>query len=181
MKKTKQKIVLFVYFVGLVALSRVIPHPPNFTPILASAIMAPLLIKDRFFGIAIPIFGMFVADIVIGFHPYQLVIYFTIATIGLVSTMKVNYVKLGLLAIGSSVWFFLTTNFAVWLAWDFYPKSFEGLITCYTLALPFFTNTLISTVLFTGILTLAIKPMEKANEKISNFIMFIVRRSGIST
>jgi len=40
---------------------------------------------------------------------------------------------------------------------------------------------LISTVLFTGILTLAIKPMEKANEKISNFVMFIVRRSGIST
>ena len=175
------KLYYLVLFGLILAMARIIPHPPNFTPILASAIMAPLLIKDRFFGIAIPILGMFIADIVIGFHPYQLVIYLTIATIGLVSTMKVNYTKLGLLAIGSSVWFFLTTNFAVWLAWDFYPKSIEGLITCYTLALPFFTNTLISTVLFTGILTLAIKPMEKANEKISNFVMFIVRRSGIST
>ena len=175
------KLYYLILFGLLLALARIIPHPPNFTPILASAIMAPLLIKDRFFGIAIPILGMLIADIVIGFHPYQLVIYLTIATIGLVSTMKVNYTKLGLLAIGSSVWFFLTTNFAVWLAWDFYPKSFEGLITCYTLALPFFTNTLISTVIFTAILTLAIKPMEKANEKISNFVMFIVRRSGIST
>ena len=169
------KLYYLVLFGLILAMARIIPHPPNFTPILASAIMAPLLIKDRFFGIAIPIFGMFVADIVIGFHPYQLVIYLTIATIGLVSTMKVNYMKLGLLAIGSSVWFFLTTNFAVWLAWDFYPKSIEGLITCYTLALPFFTNTLISTVLFTGILTLAIKPMEKANEKISNFICIYLK------
>ena len=83
--------------------------------------------------------------------------------------MQVNYTKLGLLAVGSSVWFFLTTNFAVWLAWDFYPKTLEGLITCFTLALPFFTNTLLSTVIFTGILTLAIKPMEIANEKINNF------------
>ena len=124
---------------------------------------------------------MFVADIVIGFHPYQLVIYLTIATSVLVSTMQVNYTKLGLLAVGSSVLFFLTTNFAVWLAWDYYPKSLEGLITCFTLALPFFTNTLLSTVIFTGILTLAIKPMEIANEKINNFVVFIVRRAGIST
>jgi len=138
-------------------------------------------LKDRLFGIAIPILGMFVADIVIGLHPYQLVIYLTIATSGLVSTMQVNYTKLGLLAVSSSVWFFLTTNFAVWLAWDYYPKTLEGLITCYTLALPFFTNTLLSTVIFTGILTLAIKPMEIANEKINNFVVFIVRRAGIST
>ena len=170
-----------VLFGLLLAMARIVPHPPNFTPILASAIMAPLLLKDRLFGIAIPILGMFLADIVIGFHPYQLVIYLTIATIGLVSTMQVNYTKLGLLAVGSSVWFFLTTNFAVWLAWDYYPKNLEGLITCYTLALPFFTNTLLSTVIFTGILTLVIKPMEITYEKINSFVVFIVRRFGINT
>ena len=174
------KLYYLVLFGLLLALARIIPHPPNFTPILASAIMAPLLLKDRLFGIAIPILGMFVADIVIGFHPYQLVIYLTIATIGLVSTMQVNYTKLGLLAVGSRVWFFLTTNFAVWLAWDYYPKSFEGLITCYTMAIPFFTNTLISTILFTALLTLTIKPIRKANEKISNLVIFIIRKSNSS-
>ena len=161
-------------------MSRIIPHPPNFTPILASAIMAPLLMNDRMFGIAIPILGMFIADVVIGFHPYQLVIYLTIATIGLVSTMQVNYTKLAVLSVSSSVWFFLTTNFAVWLAWDYYPKSFEGLITCYTMAIPFFTNTLISTILFTALLTLTIKPIRKANEKISNLVIFIIRKSNSS-
>lgn len=161
-------------------MSRIIPHPPNFTPILASAIMAPLLMNDRMFGIAIPILGMFIADVVIGFHPYQLVIYLTIATIGLVSTMRVNYTKLAVLSVSSSVWFFLTTNFAVWLAWDYYPKSFEGLITCYTMAIPFFTNTLISTILFTALLTFTIKPIRKANEKISNLVIFIIRKSNSS-
>ena len=161
-------------------MSRIIPHPPNFTPILASAIMAPLLMNDRMFGIAIPILGMFIADVVIGFHPYQLVIYLTIATIGLVSTMQVNYTKLAVLSVSSSVWFFLTTNFAVWLAWDYYPKSFEGLITCYTMAIPFFTNTLISTILFTALLTFTIKPIRKANEKISNLVIFIIRKSNSS-
>ena len=175
------KLYYLVLFGLVLALARIIPHPPNFTPILASAIMAPLLMNDRMFGIAIPILGMFIADVVIGFHPYQLVIYLTIATIGLVSTMQVNYTKLAVLSVSSSVWFFLTTNFAVWLAWDYYPKTLEGLITCFTLALPFFTNTLLSTVIFTGILTLAIKPMEIANEKINNFVVFIVRRAGIST
>ena len=48
MKKTKQKIVLFFYFVGLIALSRIIPHPPNFTPVLAMAVFMPYLTRDLY-------------------------------------------------------------------------------------------------------------------------------------
>ena len=85
----------YLFFFGIIlAFYRVIPHPPNFTPILASAIMAPLLIKDKWFGIAIPIVAMFISDIVIGFHPYQFVIYTTILTIALVSPMHKNYLYL---------------------------------------------------------------------------------------
>ena len=140
----KNKFFYLIFFSTILALSRIIPHPPNFTPILASAIMAPILIKDRWFGIAIPILAMFLSDIIIGFHPYQLVIYTTILTISLVTPIRKSYLSLGIMAIGSSVWFFITTNFAVWIAWDYYPKTIEGLITCYTLAIPFFTNTLVS-------------------------------------
>jgi hypothetical protein len=61
----------YLFFFGVIlALSRIIPHPPNFTPILASAIMAPMLIKDRWFGIAIPIVAMFISDVIIGFYSY---------------------------------------------------------------------------------------------------------------
>jgi len=159
-----------IFFVFILALSRIIPHPPNFTPILASAIMAPLLIKDRWFGIAIPIFAMFISDIIIGFHNYQFVIYSTILTIGLVTPMNKNYALLGFMVLASSVWFFVVTNFAVWILWDFYPKTINGLISCYILALPFFKNTLISTFLFTGIMTVIIKYLTSTNEKVSFFI-----------
>ena len=164
----------------ILALSRILPHPPNFTPIIASAIMAPLLIRDRWFGIAIPIFAMLVADIVIGFHPYQTVIYLTLIVIGLVAPMQRNIKWITAMAILGPVWFFLTTNFAVWLAWDYYPKTVEGLILCYTMAIPFFQNTLISTCLFTGVLTLMIKPLEKMNEKTNNMVLYIVQFAGHS-
>jgi hypothetical protein len=168
------KFFYLLFFGVILALSRIIPHPPNFTPILASAIMAPLLIKDRWLGIAIPIVAMFISDIVIGFYSYQLVIYSSIFAIALVTPMHKNYLRLGVMAVGGSIWFFVTTNFAGWIIWDYYPKTIEGLLTCYTLAIPFFKNTLISTCLFTGLLTFSIKYLEVANKKtsclISNFL-----------
>ena len=168
------KLFYLLFFGVILALSRIIPHPPNFTPILASAIMAPMLIKDRWFGMAIPIVAMFISDVIIGFYSYQFVIYSSILAIALVAPMRKNYFRLGIMAIGGSVWFFITTNFAEWIIWDYYPKTIEGLITCYTLAIPFFKNTLISTCLFTGLLTISIKYLdavyEKTNYRIFNFI-----------
>ena len=150
--------IFYLFLFGIIlALSRLIPHPPNFTPVLASAIMAPMLIKDRLFGIAIPIVAMFISDIMIGFHPYQFSVYATILTIALISPMRKNYKILGIMAVCGSLWFFLTTNFTVWIIWDYYPKTLEGLITCYTLALPFFGYTLISTVIFSFIIEIFLK------------------------
>jgi len=167
----KDKFFYLVFFGIILALARIIPHPPNFSPVIASAIMAPLLIKDRMFGMAIPILAMFVSDIIIGFHPYQTVIYITLISISLISPMSKNYKLLGFMAVGGSLWFFITTNFAVWFIWDYYPKTFEGLISCYILAIPFFQNTLISTLLFTGLLSLSIKYLGAMNDKV-NFLFF---------
>ena len=167
----------YLFFFGVIlALSRIIPHPPNFTPILASAIMAPMLIKDRWFGIAIPIVAMFISDAIIGFYSYQFIIYSSILAIALVSPMRKNYVRLGIMAVGGSVWFFIATNFAEWMIWDYYPKTIEGLITCYTVAIPFFKNTLISTCLFTGLLTFSIKYLEAVNKKTSYVISNLLAR-----
>ena len=166
----KDKLFYLIFFGTILALSRIIPHPPNFTPIIASAIMAPLLVKDRLFGIAIPILAMFISDVIIGFYSYQLVIYLSILAIALVSPMHKNYTKLGIMAVGASIWFFISTNFAEWIIWDYYPKTIEGLLACYTLALPFFKNTLISTILFTGILSISSQYLEFANKKINYFI-----------
>jgi len=170
------KFFYLLFFGVILALSRIIPHPPNFTPILASAIMAPMLIKDRLFGIAVPIVAMFISDLIIGFYSYQFVIYTSILAIGLVAPMRKNYLSLGIMAVGGSVWFFITTNFAEWMIWDYYPKTIEGLITCYTLAIPFFKNTLISTCLFTGLLTLSVKYLEVVNKKTNHLISNLLAR-----
>ena len=138
--------------------------------------MAPILIKDRLFGIAIPIVAMFISDAIIGFYSYQFVIYSSILAIALVAPMRKNYVMLGIMAVGGSVWFFITTNFVEWMIWDYYPKTIEGLITCYTLAIPFFKNTLISTCLFTGILTISINYLEALNEKTNYFIFNFIKK-----
>ena len=126
----KKKIFYIIFYGTILALSRLIPHPPNFTPILASAIIAPILFKDRLLSIAILLISMFVSDVIIGFHPYQLVVYSTILTIALISPMQKNYQILGIMSLGASIWFFITTNFAVWLIWDYYPKNFDGLVNC---------------------------------------------------
>ena len=172
----KNKVFYLIFFGLILALSRIIPHPQNFTPILASAIMAPMLIKDRWVGMAIPIVAMFISDVIIGFHSYQLVVYSTLLTISLVSPMRKNYAMLGIMTVGGSVWFFFTTNFAVWIVWDYYPKTIEGLISCYTLAIPFFKNTLISTCLFTGLLVFSIKYLEIVNKKTNHLISNLLAR-----
>ena len=168
----KNSIFYIIFFTTILAISRIIPHPPNFTPILASAIMAPLLLNDRLFGIAIPIFAIFISDVVIGFHPYQFVIYLTILMISLISPMHKNYTLLGIMAIGSSIWFYLTTNFAVWAIWEEYPKTIEGLVSSYVLALPFFKNTLISTFIFTGLIAFSSEYLSLINKNF-NKIFYI--------
>lgn len=166
-----------IFFAMFLALFRIIPHPPNFTPILTAAIVAPMLTKDRLLGITIPILAMFFSDIVIGFHVYQFAVYSSILIIALVSPMRKSYLSLGIMSVGSSVFFFITTNFAVWFVWDYYPKTYEGLVSCYFLALPFFKNTLISTCLFTALITISTKYLEVINTKTNNLIFNFIGRS----
>ena len=169
------KILYLFFFIFGLAIARLVPHPPNFTPILAFAIISPLLTKDRNLGMLLPVSAMFISDIFIGFHTYQFVVYATILSISFFTPMKKNYLNLSFIAILSSVWFFVSTNFAVWLMWDYYPKNLEGIIACYTMAIPFFKNTLISTLFFTGLLTFYLEFLQKLNEKTNHFILKFIK------
>ena len=157
----KANIITFLFISGVLALGRIIPHPPNFTPILATAIFTPYIIKDKWIAMSIPLLAMFIADLVIGFHPYMLWVYVAIGLSTLISnwSMKFNkkYIQLGVMAIISSVLFFIITNFAVWVMWDNYPKTIDGLVMCYTMAIPFFQNTLLSTMLYTTLIVLTVQ------------------------
>jgi hypothetical protein len=158
MKKTKQKIVLFFYLVGLIALGRIIPHPPNFTPVLAMAVFMPYLTRDLDAARRVPLSAMFVSDLYLGLHSSMFWVYISILLGTTLShytmSMKKTYVHLGSNALLSATIFFVITNFAVWMSGTMYPLTLEGLILCYTMAIPFFGNTLAGTLFYVSLLGL---------------------------
>ena len=158
---TKENILSFIYISVLLAIGRLIPHPPNFTPILAAAIVAPYIMNNRFISLLIPITAMIIADFFIGFYSGIIWVYGSILLCGLLSQYSQKFknykLQLGIMAILSSVIFFVITNFTVWLFSGYYPKTFEGLVLCYTMAIPFFRNTILSTLLYTGLFVMTIE------------------------
>jgi hypothetical protein len=55
-------------------------------------------------------------------------------------------------ALATSVTFFVVTNFAEWAFYDLYPHTAAGLVEGYAAAIPFFRNTLVSDMLFSGLI-----------------------------
>jgi hypothetical protein len=158
-------ITIFLYISGILALGRLIPHPPNFTPILAAAIFAPYMVNDKWLAMAVPLTAMFMADIIIGFHPFMIWVYGAIGLSTLISYWSMQfgkkYMQLGVMALVSSILFFVITNFAVWIMYDSYPKTLEGLMLCYTMAIPFFQNTLYGTIIYTALMAFMVVALSR--------------------
>jgi len=134
--------------VGLIvaaALSRVIPHPPNFSPVEAVALFAGAYFLDRRIAMAVPLAAMFLSDLVLGFHSGVAVVYGCMALIawfGAGLAGKRSPVRIAGYALASSVFFFVVTNFFVWATSGMYPLTAAGFLDCYVQALPFFQNSL---------------------------------------
>ncbi len=146
-----EKIFLTFNLIIILILSRTIPHPPNFTPIIATAIFGPIFLNNKVYGALIVLISMFISDLIISFHSYQFVIYITLLAISYFTPKKQRKVMFFGFVVISCIWFFLITNFAVWLMSETYTKDLGGLFSCYFLAIPFFKNSLISTIIFTSI------------------------------
>ena len=153
-KKFFNKNLNLVPIVLIILFSRLIPHPPNFTPIISIAILSPLFFNKNIISLSVLILGMFVTDIFLGIYSNMIFIYLTIVLIFYFSKYFFrldSFKKIILCSFFSSTIFFIVTNFAVWSFSGLYSKNLEGLIACYLLAIPFFHNTLISTMLFSSI------------------------------
>ena len=127
------------------AAMRLVPHPGNFTPVLAIALFGGARFESRTAAFAVPVLAMFLSDLGLelmhgtGFHALMPVVYAAVVAGVVIGFPLRDRVGLGAMlagAVGSSVFFYLSTNFAVWLAWDMYPTSVLGLLHCYAAALP---------------------------------------------
>ena len=137
--------------IGVLTLSRLIPHPPNFTPILGMAVFSGAIINRRLIAYLIPLVAMLISDLYLGFHSGMPIIYFSLALCVLIGTFIEARVTILNFVLGISVGvivFYLITNFAVWYGSGMYDYTFSGLITCYVMALPFLQNTIVSSMIY---------------------------------
>jgi len=134
----------------ILSLSRIIPHPSNFTPILAVGIFSGFYFKNFITSFFIVIISMFIGDLYLGFHNTMFFTYtsLSIAVLLGIVTKHFKFKQILLCGLASSVSFFIITNFGVWELSGMYEKNFSGLIQAYTMAIPFFHNTLISTFVY---------------------------------
>ena len=141
-------------FIALAA-SRLIPHPPNFTSLLALSFYVPALLGIRYLPALVGSF--LITDIFIGFHSLTLFTWGSVILIGFSSKFFLSSIYTRVLgALVGALIFFIMTNFGVWSIGS-YGYTLSGLIMCYTLAIPFFTYSLISTFVFSGIIEGIIK------------------------
>lgn len=135
---------------------RLLPHPPNFAPVAAVGLFAGAVL-DRRISWLVPVVALLASDAVLGFyHPVSMfwnyAAYAASFALGF-ATLR-DHRTFGRIAgatLGSALVFFVLSNFGMWAS-AYYPRTLAGLIECYTLALPFFTNTLLSNVVFSAAL-----------------------------
>lgn len=152
----KENIVRLLTIVGLVIIgvfARLIDHPANVSPIAAIALFSGAMFADKRLAFAVPIAAMMLSDAIIGFHDLALVVYLSFAVcvfIGWLLIKKSSVKNVIMASLAASVAFFILTNFAYWIM--YYPNTFEGLIACYSAALPFFRNALIGDLAYSGVI-----------------------------
>jgi hypothetical protein len=151
------------------ALYRVIPYRPmGFAPQLAMALFAGSVIKDRKWAFALPIFSMFISDLIYhllyvngmsaipGFYDGQITNYLLFAGMTIIGFFmkKINVKNIAFFSLLVCVVFFILSNFFVWVNGGGFarPKTVEGLMLCYADALPFFGYSVAATLVFSGVL-----------------------------
>lgn len=143
--------------------ARLLPHPPNVTPIAAIALFGGAYFASRWAIWLVPLAALALSDLVIGtlvydygfFYAHMPWVYASFAAtvgIGLLLRSRRSPLRVASATLGCSLLFFVVSNFGVWFAGTMYPHTAEGLVACYTAAIPFFRNMLIGNTLFVALL-----------------------------
>jgi len=169
LKNNLKVLMLPVSLILVLSFSRLIPHPYNFTPILAAGVFGGFYFKNFILSLFIVISSMFVGDLVIGFHSTMIFTYSALAAAVAIGIFikKFNFKEIIFSGLSSSVIFFLITNFGSWLTMAMYEKSFTGLLQSYMMGIPFFHNTLLSTLIYLVTLKFTLEFAKK--KKLFNF------------
>jgi len=172
MKLNKSNLLILFVLIVAAALYRIWDtRPMGFAPQIAMALFAGSVSKDKRFAFLFPLLSLFISDLLYqflytqglttikGFYSGQISNYILIASITVIgffiNKKNISHILIGSLA--GAVYFFLISNFMVWIGggWGInnlpYPKTFDGLLACYAAGLPFFKWSVLATLLFNGV------------------------------
>ena len=148
-----RKILAALGIICVGAAMRLLPHAPNFAPVGALALFSGYNLRG-YKGIILPIGIMLVSDIFLGFHDTVVFVYASFIVIFLLGRIlgqkkfALHGARLFGTSLVGSVLFFIITNWGVWYATDLYSRNITGLMNSYTMALPFFRNTVASDIIY---------------------------------
>ena len=164
----KKKLLLTILFIAVIFLGRVLPHPYNFTPLIAVTLLSSHAISNRILALLVPLMGFWLSDLFMNnivysgyysnftiFNSGMIWTYGAIILVGLMGSSFIKTISSGkvvLASLSGSTIFYIISNFGVWALSPMYAKSAAGLIQCYSLALPFYGTSLIGDLLYSSLL-----------------------------
>jgi hypothetical protein len=159
-KKIILPFVVITIIIAALAMSRLLPHPFNFSPVAALALFGGARFSNRFAAYLIPLAAVWISDLFLNFTffgrfvPFYEGALFTyiafalIVLLGSAALRKLSAKGLLLTSLSASVIFFVISNFGVWVSGTLYPLNATGLVACYSAAIPFFRNTIVGDLIY---------------------------------
>lgn len=143
------RLLAIMSMIAVAALARLLPHPPNFTPVGAMALFGGACLAERRLALLVPFAALFLSDLLLGLHVLVPVVYGSFAVnvlLGRWLRHRQTVANTAWVILAGSIQFFVSTNLACWLLW--YPHTAGGLATCFIAAIPFFHGTLLGHAVF---------------------------------
>lgn len=165
MTSTTARIIVILAAIAAAAALRLVPHPPNFTPLAAMALFSGAHVGRRALAFAAPLGALLLSDLVLGFYPELAFVYVSMAAtvlIGWLLARRRTVIRVGAAALAASVLFYGVTNFGVWLLTNYYPHTSAGLLASYIAAIPFFQNSLAGDLFYSALLFGGFALLERA-------------------
>lgn len=151
----KTRLTLLLSIVALAVLSRLLPHPWNWTAVGAASLFAGAKFEKLPVALLVPLLTLLLSDLILGFHATMPFVYgaFAISVgVGWFFRDQLQGRRVAGASIALSLLFYFVTNLGVWLTSGFYPPTLEGLMLAYAAGLPFLANQVVGDLFYAGLL-----------------------------
>ena len=157
MNEKRFAMIAAVVLVAMAAASRAVPHPWNFTPMIAVALFGGARLERAWVAVTALVACLVAGDLAVGAFPYDGMAWVYGAMIAITLGGRLLATRRGVLpaivgALAAGAFFFVVSNLGVWIGGGLYPHTAQGLVDCYAAAVPFYRNEVVGDLIFTGAL-----------------------------